>query len=157
MFGDILSYVITSITFPLSHWLFAEKYWILSFKILASAENVESTKKDLNCANKFSLSVKINIFLWPFISMMMFLGSHYWNWGAENLNLYGAIFFFTLFTCGIFLIFSLIILFDAFRRIKNFAKDSTNSLIIDERIMKIHLISYSFCVASMLTFILSFI
>jgi hypothetical protein len=75
--------MIYELTFTLAHWIFANKYWLLSRK-LPPMINDSFEQPNLNCINIFNLLMFTNIIVWPVLTMILFLGIHLYSWDYQN-------------------------------------------------------------------------
>jgi hypothetical protein len=67
-----------STAFTLAHWMFACKYWALSFIVQATTEGISYTKK-IKCLSILNIVVIINSVIWPIVISALFVYSSLQN------------------------------------------------------------------------------
>jgi hypothetical protein len=69
--GMAISALLATIFFTLAHWLFARKYWLLSYKLDFMVGSLQ--QPNLKFFTRFSKVMLFNIILWPLIAFLLFL------------------------------------------------------------------------------------
>jgi hypothetical protein len=104
----------TSVPFTLAHWIFAERYWVLSYKIESILKRDENPP-NLKMVKLFSLVIIVNIVGWQLGSAIAFLGIDLGNMSSTGFPEF--MLYFGLMTQVFFDIVSIVVLTVAFRRI----------------------------------------
>lgn len=136
-----------SVPFTLAHWIFAERYWVLSYK-LESIVKRDADQPNLKMIKLFSWVIIVNIVGWQLLATIAFLGMDLGNMPSTGLPKF--LLYFGMMTQVIFDIVSIVVLTVAFRRIQQFAG---SELEINHKMMNIHLVSYALTVVSLFLFI----
>lgn len=63
-----------SVPYTLAHWLFAERYWILSFKLDYIVKRYEEEPPNIKVVQFLSWLVMFNIVGWQIVSLVVFYG-----------------------------------------------------------------------------------
>lgn len=139
-----------SVPYTLAHWLFAERYWILSFKLDYIVKRYEEEPPNIKVVQFLSWLVMFNIVGWQIVSLVVFYGM---DLGQMEINFVtDFLLYFGIMSQVIFDIISIFVLKVAFNRIRAF---SGSLLQVNERMMNFHLVSYIAAVVSLLIFIAS--
>ena len=137
---------LTETLFALSHWMFAYKYWILSFRIQSIVE--KSQTNELSCQNKTNKAMIINIFWWSFLSTVLWYVIEFTK--LTNNLIIQILFYSSLWSTIIFDCISCWVLYDSFKRIKLYSAKA--NLEINTRMMRFHLFSYVLFLLSLFFF-----
>lgn len=143
--GVALSGPIAIICTMLIHWEFSFKYWSLSYRLESIQKH--QIKPDLSKQFRINRIVIFNIFFWPLVSIVAF--------PIVKLVSYSN-FIYTMYFVGLWVQvivnpFSCYILWNAFNRIRTFS--ATQNLIINDPMMRLHLISYILFIFSMFLYL----
>jgi hypothetical protein len=124
------------VTFSLAHWILAQRYWILSFKIPSILQI--SQPKSLKCIKITNLIVITNIVFWPTLGMIIFFLMHFHSGYSKVIKIFGYIFFDLSLLAQIILdTIACVVLYDAFRRIRAITSKADN-LHVNSLIIKVH-------------------
>ena len=83
-------------TFTLAHWIFAHKYWTLSYKVHAII-NLDTEQPNLKYVKIFNYTMFINIIFWTLLGTILFFYSDF-NLSFVATRGFEIFFIFTLFT-----------------------------------------------------------
>jgi len=100
--------------FTVSHWMFAYKYWVMSFRIEALLKS--DISPNLSCQNKTNRVTLTSVFFCSTASTLLF---YLICFAADHTDLFEYIlFYFMLWMTAFFDGFACYILFNAFKRIR---------------------------------------
>ena len=135
--------------FAISHWMFAYKYWIMSFRIETALQG-DSTP-DLKCQTKTNVITLVSIVFSSSLSTLLFYLISFVAQRTSTLEI--ILFYSALRSTAFFDGFSCYLLFDAFRRIRKH-KVAAN-LKINTAMMHVHQAAYALFVVSLLFYFVS--
>jgi hypothetical protein len=113
---------------------------------------VEESSPDLKKQKRCHTAVMFNTFFWQIISAIAFLVTVF---KMESVFI-NVLFFFSLWTQLLIDVLSCYILWDSFRRIQSFSKVNEN-LDVNEKMVRLHILSYSLFLVSLLLYFGSYV
>lgn len=140
----------SSITFTLAHWMFAERYWILSYKIPSMIDQTIQGPDLTTPKRTNTLMISLTILI-AMASTSVYYGLVFGNVKQTTLNT--VFLYFLIMSSAILDLVSCVVLYLAFRTIGSATKDSYD-LNIKSGMMYVHLAAYVLCVISLFLFIL---
>ncbi len=153
--GVVLSSLICNTLFTLAYWLFANKYWVLSFRVQSLVEN---KPLKIKCQQRTNVITISNIVFWVCLINLLFFVLIFSNIN-QRVTLYNTIAvvqYISLFALIFIQAFSCFVIFDSFARLKKYS--SIAGIQMNTFMQKIHALTYTLYIASLLPyFFLNFV